>query len=66
MCDCISKMNDDLKAHPQGENTIIVSTLFGPPKATVGTCKRQGSVRKKASIVIATYCPFCGEKYDAR
>lgn len=66
MCDCISEMNTKMKAHPEGENTILVTTLFGTPKATVATCKRRDKVRKKASIVLASYCPFCGEKYDAR
>ena len=65
MCDCIKRIEDDLKKHPEGANTILVTTLFGEPKAVVATCKRQDSVRKKASLVLASYCPFCGEKYGS-
>jgi len=65
MCGCIAKMNADLKSHPEGENTILVSTLFGEPKLIVATCKRQDKVRKKAALVMASYCPFCGEKYNS-
>ncbi|WP_069337188.1 hypothetical protein [Sphingobium yanoikuyae] len=62
MCDCIGTMNTALKAH----NTMLVFTLLGnPARAVIDTMQIEtGRGKKKAAAVIATYCPFCGQRYE--
>lgn len=67
MCDCISKIDADLKS----EGQCLDATMFGERKATtmlVRTDKwKHESRRGKPTRIIATFCPFCGEKYaDSR
>lgn len=63
MCECINKVNADLKQH----NTMLVFTLLGnPSRAVIDTMQVEtGRGKKKAAAVIATFCPFCGERYEA-
>lgn len=61
MCNCIAEMNQKLAEG--GYNAAILTNLFGPQKATVDTYKPDEKKRGKPPIVIASYCPFCGEKY---
>ncbi len=63
MCDCMKTMDDRLKEQPSAANTMLVFNLMGPARAVVATCKRREKDRQKAVYVMATYCPFCGEKY---
>lgn len=60
-CACIAEMNGMLKEH----NTTLVFTMFGTPNRVCVETDRIASLRdgKKAARVVATYCPFCGEKY---
>lgn len=62
MCNCISNINADLKSH----NTLLVFTLLGnPPRVIIDTTQIEtGRGKKKAVAVVATYCPFCGERYE--
>jgi hypothetical protein len=67
MCDCIEKLNEQLKER----NTRIVmpisfsskglSTLLGP---IIATEKADPTNRKKPVKLMASYCPFCGEKKE--
>lgn len=63
-CNCISEVNKDLAA--RGENAAIVTNLFGPPRATVGTYEVRKIRGKRAPILVASYCPFCGREYEDR
>lgn len=65
MCDCIEKTNAFLKDQGNG-NTMLLTNLFGPPRAVVSTCKRSERVRGKPFIMMASFCPFCGEEYELR
>lgn len=62
MCDCNTKMNEQLAAH----NTIL-DTPWYPPELQgvtfVRTDKLETGKRGKPISVLATFCPFCGEKY---
>jgi len=64
MCDCIDKLNAQLK---EGGHNMVISQSFGIhgtiPNAKVLTEKRDLAVKKKPIHVFATFCPFCGEKY---
>jgi len=60
MCSCISEMDNVLREH----NTCLVTTLFRNPQVVaVRTDKINTRVRKGPATVIASFCPFCGEKY---
>ena len=63
MCDCLSDLNAKLK--PEGQ--CVDATMFGIGKATTMLIRTDKWVhenrRKKSSRVIASFCPFCGEKY---
>jgi hypothetical protein len=67
MCDCITEVNKTLKE--QGINTeldlaIMLSKLRDwtvRPKVT--TKKIDGDIRGKPKLLVAAFCPFCGEKY---
>jgi hypothetical protein len=61
-CECIKSVDADMKA--RGFNTQITVNLFGPPRALVQTTQIEtGRGKKKASLLFATCCPFCGVKY---
>lgn len=60
MCDCIAETNKLLAEH----NGTLVTTLFGnPQRCTVGTDKADSKKRGRAPFMLASFCPFCGEKY---
>lgn len=59
-CACISDVNNKLAEHNAG----LVTTLFAAPKRVViGTNKVDSKKRGKPPYMLATFCPFCGEKY---
>ncbi len=63
MCTCIETINADLK--PTGQ--CLDATMFGVGKATtmlIRTDKwKHENRRNMPTRIIATFCPFCGEKY---
>lgn len=61
MCDCISEFNAKLREH----NAVMVTTLFGTQKAVINTEKLDSKKRGRPPVVIATFCPFCAEPYEA-
>lgn len=61
-CDCIDDINTRIG---ESHNAILVTTLFGTPKAVIGTVKLDGKKRGKTPHMLATFCPFCGERYMA-
>ncbi len=64
MCDCINKLDEDLKPH----NTQLCITwnyVTGATKVSIRTEQLEtGRGKKKAVGVSANYCPFCGEEYQ--
>ena len=61
MCTCVSDFNAKLAEH----NAALVTTMFGKPeRVCIETYKvdpkKRGSRPPKA---LASFCPFCGEKY---
>jgi len=64
-CDCIRRVDAQLKEG--GHNTMLNTTLFGTPKCLVATVQiESGRGKKKASLMLATHCPFCGTEYPPR
>lgn len=63
MCDCIKTTNAMLREH----NCHLVSTMFSKPEVVVvETVKIDSKKRGKPPLVLASYCPFCGEKYSTQ
>jgi len=60
MCDCLATINRDLVEH----NTKIMLPMIGRRRPFVETMKLDAKKRVTAVKVIASYCPFCGEKYE--
>lgn len=66
-CDCIKRVNAQLKPHDTElvltfrltESLGINSTLAIPTKWIAGIKKR-----KKPMTIVITFCPFCGKKAD--
>lgn len=70
MCDCIEKTQESLKT--LGKNTqlvipLVINRIKGVPeidRVVVATCKLDDRNKQKPITLLATYCPFCGEKYN--
>lgn len=65
MCNCITQLSGQLKAYNTAIDVSINLSSNVPVKAIVKTYKDDESKRQKAMTLIASYCPFCGEKYEA-
>ena len=64
MCDC----NDKVNALLAEQNARLVTTLgFGgtPCRPIIQTEKLDPKKRGRSPAMLATVCPFCGEKYAA-
>lgn len=61
MCSCIAEINAVLMRH----NTAIVANPVGPARASIATCQLDAGKTTTPPMLMATYCPFCGESYDA-
>lgn len=59
-CDCIAQVNLLLK----DKNAAVETNLFGAPMTLVSLYKVDSKKRGKPPFFQATYCPFCGVKYD--
>lgn len=65
MCNCIDKMNADLKKYnTQLDTNISIFNADKPAIVVLGTMKIESKVRRGPARLIATFCPFCGEKYE--
>lgn len=72
MCNCIREINSKLtKSGINAELDVpfIVDPITKDIRAeivTISTCKRDESKRGKSVTVtvFASYCPFCGERYE--
>ena len=64
MCNCIADI--DKRLEPDGQ--CINASIFGNPRrAAIDLIRMDKWVpenrRKKPRLMIASFCPFCGEKY---
>lgn len=66
MCNCMQSVNESLKER-NSKLSISFCLSSGLSKMDalpiIATEKLQSKVRGSATIVIPTFCPFCGTKY---
>lgn len=60
-CNCIERVDRKLTEY----GVACETNLLGPARAVISTYKLSGA-RKKAPVLEASYCPFCGEKYPEK
>lgn len=70
MCDCLDKVDTALeKAH--GNIVSVMRTMYVDPttphRAHIALDVQPDTARnrRKAGVLLANYCPFCGASYDA-
>lgn len=67
MCDCIKKIDDKLAENEQCLN-VVWGIGVNPSRPLIGLIRKDRwqieSRRNKPKHMIASFCPFCGEKYD--
>jgi len=64
MCDCIKEIGEQLKS--MNNNTKLQICMFWdgkPSRAMIATKKVESKLHGKPNNIVASYCPFCGEKY---
>ncbi len=61
MCDCVKKTNALLAQY----NTRLVLPMIGPQRVLIETTKADNQKRGKPASMFASFCPFCGERYQA-
>ncbi len=61
MCNCIEEIN---KALADKNTSIEVNWLDEAAKAIVSTVKIDTKKRGAPTCLFASYCPFCGCKYE--
>lgn len=61
MCDCIETTDGFLAEH----GTSLVTNLLSKPLRVVVATYYSGPKKRgaRASTMLASYCPFCGERY---
>jgi hypothetical protein len=71
MCECIETINEKLKEGDTNTALDIPMMLslsentVRADRVSIKTRKINSKSRKKAQTVMGSYCPFCGNKYDA-
>lgn len=66
MCDCLKTFNEGLEKHNGRVATgfQITETLGVRMRVLVATEKIDKTKRKPVPAVLASHCPFCGEKFE--
>lgn len=65
MCDCIKDIDEKLNSAGQ----CLDATMFGIRKATIMLIRKDKwkheNRRSKPTRAVASFCPFCGQKYPS-
>ena len=70
MCDCVEEVNEKLKETGKGGTELSVTMpLDGGQRKPMLRVGKRGEPWKKPmngnpKFIVASYCPFCGEKYE--
>lgn len=65
-CSCVKQVNEKLAQH-NGQLAVgfgITADMGVITRLLIGTEKKDKSKRTRPPVVSATFCPFCGVKFD--
>jgi predicted RNA-binding Zn-ribbon protein involved in translation (DUF1610 family) len=62
-CNCLARKNDQLAAHNARLRETFYAGTIGPT-VTVALEPASDAPISPGLVVVAFYCPFCGEAYD--
>ena len=65
MCNCIEEMNKELEKQNMNTKLELAFGMKGViKKVLICVVKLDDKIKKKPIKLFATYCPFCGQKYE--
>lgn len=64
MCNCVTRLNELLAPHNYALSRNLLEGDTAP--ALVEIYKKDRKKRTASMSCVATFCPFCGEKYQER
>ena len=66
MCDCLKQVNEGLVAHNGKVSTgfQITADMGIKMRILIATEKLDKAKRKPVPALTASFCPFCGEKFE--
>lgn len=62
-CRCIDKLEKLLQSQNQELALSLSMSSNYPDRCVVATQKIDTRIRKKTPVLVASFCPFCGNKY---
>lgn len=63
MCDCIKNTDESLLGYNTALNLALSIKDGVPNRVIISTRKIDAKIRKGPITLVASYCPFCGERY---
>jgi hypothetical protein len=65
MCNCIKETNEAMEKSEMNTKLRLAFSLNGTiNRAIISVEKFDDKIKKKPIKLFATYCPFCGQKYE--
>lgn len=65
MCDCIDRVDAKLMADHGAHLDVNINLDGGPTTVAIRTRLIEQRRGQRPPFIVATFCPFCGEKYEA-
>lgn len=62
ICRCVDKVQEELKK--QNQQLVLAFRTNGAAFPVIETMKHDASKRTRRKMLVATFCPFCGRKYE--
>lgn len=64
MCNCVNEIEKQLKPYNTGlKLRIVLKSNRDNVRPEIGTYKLDSGKRGQPAVVMASFCPFCGQQY---